>query len=462
MATVADKLVSIYDSKNQIRQAILQKGGALAEKAPLADYPQAIYDLPVVTPSAPTYEYTPNPAWWDIKTILENDVPPSDDLVAVVAFLMPALGSTYTNPSWWDGYRTSDGDTYTDNTKVHIWDTTKDKETGEGYSTRYIICYKKKSSSAWLGKLLATSASPSTSINYCNIPSLGIVWNVPVFLTMYTNNVYFRTYKTSSTYRYPLCMPSYNIASQLEYIDVTSKGKLVFMDLQAIWGSTYHFPYNLKYIAPIYHVLTVYKELAPTNELLMSYDGRMQLFSDNASKVIPSTINENAFCTTTLDIYLPSKLPYLSSSEDNGYAPLSHWLPIGRTNYHRLSPYTVKLHLVDIDTDIAFYNTTIYKWLPIAPFTTSLTNKGTDNANGIGCNFIVDNPSGAEWYIYTPHLFMFNGMAASKLNDLLLTHFLTMASTTKLYFTASQYEKLSVSTKQALATRNYTLAQLSD
>lgn len=470
MATVADKLMSIYDSKNQIRQAILHKGGALAEKAPLSDYPQAIYDLPVVTPSAPTQKYAPNPAWWDIKTILENDVPPSDDLVAVVAFLIPALESTYTNNSWWDGYRTSDGVTYTDNTKVHVWDTTKDKETGEGYSTRYVICYKKKSYAGWLGKLL-TSKAMAESVYFPCSSLIGMVWNVPVFMTLSSANVYFITYAGGNIFRYPLCIASSKLSNnwnkvffQLEYIDTTSNGKLVFMEFQAIRGSNEYFPPNLKYIAPIYHLLTVYQDSMPVGTQFTTSMGATHLFNNSNNKDIPtiSNITSNAFCVSNLDIYLPSKLPYLNATADNDYAPLANWLPVGRTNTHGLGAATLNLHLVDIDTNISFYKGTIQKWLPIAPYTTSAISYGSDGASGIGCNLVVDNPSGADWYLFTPHLYMFNGMAASKLNDLLLTHFPARTSTTKLYFTASQYEKLSVSTKQTLAIRNYTLAQLTD
>lgn len=467
MATVADKLLSIYDSKNQIRQAILHKGGALAEKAPLSDYPQAIYDLPVVTPSAPTHKYAPNPAWWDIKTILENDVPPSEDLVAVVAFLIPALESTFTNDKWWSGYRTSDGATYTDNTKVHVWDVAKDKETGEGYATRYVICYKKKTYSRWIGKLLCTTESNSTSSLHCPPYVLGMVWNVPVYLNTTENNDYFGIPSTGNCY--PLAVRLATSISnwgfnpfQLEYIDTTATGKLVFTDIQWVWGNTKRYPYNLKYIAPLYHLLTVYKEVLPQGTKINNYTGESRTFCNSSYAAIPSSIDKNGFCVSSLDIYLPAKLPYTATTGDKGYAPLKHWLPIGRHVEMRLSPYTVTLHLVDIDTDIAFANATIQKWLPIAPYTSSPIDYGSDNASGVGCNLVIDNPSGAEWYLFTPHLYMFNGMPASKLNDLLLTHFPAMTETTKLYFTASQYEKLSVSTKQTLATRNYTLAQLSN
>ena len=89
-----------------------------------------------------TSDWQPEPDWWDIDTILEND---TEDYPAKIICLLSdsdvasnirRLGATK--------IKTSDGAEYTDTTQnsfLHTWNIELDKKCHLGYKTRYIIYY---------------------------------------------------------------------------------------------------------------------------------------------------------------------------------------------------------------------------------------------------------------------------------------------------------------------------------
>lgn len=136
--TVADKLAAIYDTKVNLKAAIERKGGIVPENMPFADYPSAVNGLNTITPQAPSYYWAKNEQWWDIKAILEADSNATYQYAYIVLLSDLELSTALTGGS---AYKTSDGAYYTSNSVTHVWDTTKDRDSGEGYSTRYVIVY---------------------------------------------------------------------------------------------------------------------------------------------------------------------------------------------------------------------------------------------------------------------------------------------------------------------------------
>lgn len=122
-----------------IAEAIREKNGSTTEYKP-SEMPTAI--SAIETGGGSSDEWQPQPDWWDIEKILEED---TEDYAGKMIILFT---NSYDN---FDVYRcnankvlTSDGAIYTDTSQNffnHTWDTTKDKECSLGYKTRYVIYY---------------------------------------------------------------------------------------------------------------------------------------------------------------------------------------------------------------------------------------------------------------------------------------------------------------------------------
>ena len=67
-----DKLNLILEYKNDIKNSLINKGSDIDNLTPLSGYAEKIDNLP--TGSSEVEEWTPDPEWWDIKTILDNDI----------------------------------------------------------------------------------------------------------------------------------------------------------------------------------------------------------------------------------------------------------------------------------------------------------------------------------------------------------------------------------------------------
>lgn len=497
MPTIGDKLTAIYDIKNKIREAIVNKGGSLHEKSALADYPQAIYDLPVVSAPADTYNYHPNPAWWDIKTILENDEVP-EGYVAVAAFLL--VDSVYqTSLDVFDAYKTSDGAFYSTQIE-HIWDTSKDKESGEGYKTRYVIAYVKKDSDKWLGEVLTYGNTYDKSA--CPIACLGVVWNCPVFISSYPQSYY--TYimiyngKDASKYNgnqkqyYPLNF--YKSTTILEYIDVTKKGKLVVASLSSFCGRENYvrYPKCLKKLAPLYHAAVIFNEFILSHikndvykyiyiqDTTMNTNSRSEL-TLNSPEDIDILSNSNYIGGNLplnlkyMEIHIPATRLYYGKTNPNleFTQHLIGGLLDKRNNYSdmaesTLMPRTLKIVVENqnVPEDYIYIPTytseySITKQLPCYIwFNPYATAAGNDELCPMGItNFLIENNSAYNIKVHLIHAYQLNGMAASKLNKFIFDYLedRTGLAACKMYITSSQNEKLSSTTKQTIARRNWTL-----
>ena len=102
---------------------------------------------PVITIEKPvaTDEWQPNPNWWDIRKILDEDTRDYAGKVGVIMYNRNDVSDFILAASGMTAVATSDGAfyTYADNgaNVSHTWDTSKDKDDGRGSKTRYMIFY---------------------------------------------------------------------------------------------------------------------------------------------------------------------------------------------------------------------------------------------------------------------------------------------------------------------------------
>ena len=513
MPTIGDKLTAIYDIKNKIRDAIVNKGGALHEKSALSDYPQAIYDLPVVSAPEDTYNYHPNPAWWDIKTIIENDEVP-EGYVAVAAFLL--VDSPYkTTLDVYDAYKTSDGMFY-NSAAEHIWDTTKDKDSGEGYKTRYVIAYVKKDSDRWLGKMLCARKNNQGVFYAIPIGCLGMVWNVPVFISLDSPDTtfpvsanasmyadFFNLYKGKNTsvsftyYALCICCYSWNI---MQYIDITKKGKLVIIHAISAFSASNQkrIPMNLHYIAPLYELPVVYKELLA--DAISKQEAKyIAYFRENANVYASKSTSDTSEdyknmagfrwgdSLRNLELHVADKEIYANTEEPDNNFPIKCNLGGLYTNYYYNNNYyyycsnyslngrkltmVVEPNTIPLDV-IAFYPISTWTVLTVVkyinrlfvfyPFDNYLANTENNCCLGI-IDWTIINKSDTKPQVHLFPAYQLNGMPASKLNKFIVDYLQdrTGMSVYQMYITASQNEKLSSTTKQIIAKRNWTLVVFS-
>jgi len=94
---------------------------------------------------ATTDEWHPNPNWWDIRKILDEDTRDYAGKVGVILYNFNDVSDFKLSSSGMTAVATSDGAfyTYADNGEniTHNWDTSKDKDDGRGFKTRWVIYY---------------------------------------------------------------------------------------------------------------------------------------------------------------------------------------------------------------------------------------------------------------------------------------------------------------------------------
>ena len=141
MATIAEQLTSLANTKAAIKQSIIDKGVQVADTDPFSAYPAKIGQIS----GGPAEEWQPNPNWWDIKKILEEDTRNYAGKVGVILYNFNDVSNFTLSSSGMTAVATSDGAfyTYADNgaNVSHNWDTTQDKDDGRGFKTRWVIYY---------------------------------------------------------------------------------------------------------------------------------------------------------------------------------------------------------------------------------------------------------------------------------------------------------------------------------
>ena len=144
MATISEQLISLANTKAAIKQSIINKGVSVADTDPFSAYPAKIGQISSGG-EAPTDEWQPNPNWWDIKKILDEDTRDYPGKVGVILYNFNDVSDFQLYSSGMTAVATSDGAfyTYADNgaNVSHNWDTTQDKDDGRGFKTRWVIYY---------------------------------------------------------------------------------------------------------------------------------------------------------------------------------------------------------------------------------------------------------------------------------------------------------------------------------
>jgi len=93
-----------------------------------------------VTVDVPT-GWQPQPDWWDIKKIFEEDQDPNKRAIILLSDSLPSFEvNEYYTGNTQAYYKTSDGVSGLTNT-IHTFDPTKDKPCSKGYKTRWIMIY---------------------------------------------------------------------------------------------------------------------------------------------------------------------------------------------------------------------------------------------------------------------------------------------------------------------------------
>ena len=90
-------------------------------------------------------QWQPNPNWWDIKKILDEDTRDYAGKVGVIMYDFNDVSDFQLSRIGMIAVATSDGAfySYADNGEkvTHNWDTSKDKDDGRGFKTRWVIYY---------------------------------------------------------------------------------------------------------------------------------------------------------------------------------------------------------------------------------------------------------------------------------------------------------------------------------
>jgi hypothetical protein len=111
----------------------------------LGKNPVGVGRVVVVEKPVVSDEWQPNPNWWDIRKILDEDTRDYKGKVGVILYNFNDVSDFQLSASGMTAVATSDGAfySYADNgNKVsHNWDTTQDKDDGRGLKTRWVIYY---------------------------------------------------------------------------------------------------------------------------------------------------------------------------------------------------------------------------------------------------------------------------------------------------------------------------------
>lgn len=155
-----DKLNLILDYKNDIKNSLIKKGSDIDNSTPLSGYAEKIDNLP----TSSDIEWTPDPEWWDIESILKEDTfngsfdgtnPDGKTYKKIIILLddtEDSIGFKLSNnvSSDYNGFpfvKLSDGTTFTatgysGRITTHTWDKSKDKPSSvPDKKTRYAIFY---------------------------------------------------------------------------------------------------------------------------------------------------------------------------------------------------------------------------------------------------------------------------------------------------------------------------------
>lgn len=135
-------LALLSANKTAIKNAIEAKGVTVGA-AKLSEYAAKIAAIEGGGGSTPpTDDWTPNPTWFDIESIVSNDVQAGYTYKMIQLLPDNEISSSFTGGA---AYKTSDGSFYNAATATHTWNTASDQQCVENgvnvYKTRWVITY---------------------------------------------------------------------------------------------------------------------------------------------------------------------------------------------------------------------------------------------------------------------------------------------------------------------------------
>lgn len=143
--SVGSKINRLKETKTEIGKAITEKGGSVSSEDTFFSYADKIRQIKRGG-GATGEDWQPEPDWWDIKTILENDT--ENYSQKIICLLTDELddGATTNIVKGGEKYKLSDGQTISHSSSTNLditnlFDVSKDKVCSKGYKTRYIIYY---------------------------------------------------------------------------------------------------------------------------------------------------------------------------------------------------------------------------------------------------------------------------------------------------------------------------------
>jgi len=143
--SIEDKLIQLGETKNLIKNAIIEKGVEVNSSTPFKDYANKIKEI---SGGGGSTEWQPDKEWFDIKTILQEDNREYAGK-AIILYSDTDIFTTFSKSSSSvniAAIATSDGSFYNSFPVTHYWDRSKDKLSSSGYKTRYLILYFSSSS----------------------------------------------------------------------------------------------------------------------------------------------------------------------------------------------------------------------------------------------------------------------------------------------------------------------------
>ncbi|MDR0206666.1 MAG: hypothetical protein LBI45_05360 [Bacteroidales bacterium] len=137
MSTIENNLQIISNCKEDIRQAIENKGVGIPPATPLVQYASKVSAIAQGGGGCVSDGWQPHPDWWDIEQIFKDDPDPNKRCIVLFSDTVDVYNFNFGNNSGY--YKTSDGKTINYNGNWTA-DLSKDKS-GKPFATRYAIFY---------------------------------------------------------------------------------------------------------------------------------------------------------------------------------------------------------------------------------------------------------------------------------------------------------------------------------
>lgn len=231
MATIAEQLTSLANTKTAIKEAIVAKGIQVADTDPFSAYPDKIGQIESGGGGEPAEEWQPNPNWWDIRKILDEDTRDYPGKFGVILYNFNDVSDFQLSSSDMTAVATSDGAFYSyanNGSKVsHNWDVAQDKDDGRGRKTRYVIYYFTTDTTAETFAYDTNAYSTSSKCGWTHNRLAYIVLRINCTLAVFPSHYLLEGidntgYRIANTSMSRFCTNCYNLRLPPENVDTTN------------------------------------------------------------------------------------------------------------------------------------------------------------------------------------------------------------------------------------------------